>query len=312
MGIIFSVISGNMGIGVGVAALTAEVTSVAANDTLFAASVPAGEGLLLKPSARFLGMNRFVPHPQTAGHIPRVSDKKLAQVLKKYKGNQSAAGRDPRIQMSPAAVNVRIHRAEAGSSLYPFQILKGFPPGARPDLDEVTLAKALKINAGSRRATANDPEIGLSKTAIAFRIAQSEPGSPLYPYRKIKGKKGATPLLDDAILAVALKNHEGSRVETGSDPEIAMSAAGVSNRICRADKNSPLHRFKTIKGKGGVAPRVDDATLASLLRQHRASRTEAGKAATSFSSSGEGLTVSAVTHRIERAKSNSPLAKFKR
>lgn len=123
-----------------------------------------------------------------AQNRPRVDDATLAQVLDRYGGNRTMAAEE--VGLGISGVSHRIKNAKPDSPLYRFQEVWG-KKGPSPRVDDITLAKALEQHQGSRKRAAG--EVGLHMSSVRKRIRSAKEGSPLLPFREIKGKRGRTP-----------------------------------------------------------------------------------------------------------------------
>jgi predicted transcriptional regulator len=238
------------------------------------------------------------PFKNIKGHrIPAISDETLATVLQKHGGNRSIAAKELGYSDS-SAVNGRILKAKAGSPLEPFKEIKG-NRGSIPEVSDETLATVLQKHGGSQSAAAK--ELGYTHQNVSKRIKKAKAGSPLEPFKEIKGKRGGhrIPAISDETLATVLQKHGGNRSTAAKELGYSNSSP-VNGRILKAKAGSPLEPFKEIKGS---IPDISDETLATVLRKHGGNQKAAAKEL--------GYTPQNISKRIKKAKAGSPLEPFK-
>lgn len=147
---------------------------------------------------------------------------------------------------------------------------------------------------------------------MAVPLAAVRAGGPLAAPAPFSPASGATMMaavapasrssrVSDEQLATVLAKYNGHRVRTAK--EVGLSVSRVSARVIEAKAESPLYRFKEVKGKPGKGPRVDDVTLARALKKHAGNRTRTGREV--------GLSQRTVYDRILKAEPGSPLHRFR-
>jgi hypothetical protein len=104
---------------------------------------------------------------------------------------------------------------------------------------------------------------------------------------------------DDEVVA-ALVKHSGNRSKAAAELRVASSR--VSERVTKASEDSPLAKFKKVKGKGGKLLVTDDQIVAALAR-HNGVRFRAAAELK--------VQPSAIDHRVWNAAEGSPLAIYK-
>lgn len=142
---------------------------------------------------------------------------------------------------------------------------------------------------------------GMLATSTGDGIKESSAGSSTVESMRIKGKRGPPPRVSNETLVAALEKHNGNRTEAAK--KVGLSIGVVSKRIIESGAESPLAKFKGIKGKQGSPPKINDKDLAEVLKNHNGSRTGAAEEVE--------LTRQAVSDRIIRSGAESPLAKFR-
>ncbi|MDP2599365.1 MAG: helix-turn-helix domain-containing protein [Deltaproteobacteria bacterium] len=157
------------------------------------------------------------------------------------------------------------------------------------------IADALKRVGGHRTKAAN--LIGLTPVSIYNRIRNAPPDSPLARFKGKMLRPRAVRAIPEKVLADLLKKHGGDLRAVSKEPEILVPARHLRERIEGSSENSPLRRYKNVPARV-----VLDEEFCRALQACKGSRSQAADILE--------MTTGAVTHRIQRCRTGSPLEAF--
>jgi DNA-binding transcriptional LysR family regulator len=222
------------------------------------------------------------------GRQPKHSDKELAKVLASSATISEAART---LGMSHSTISYRIKTASEDSVLSIFQ--GEFKIGLEPEHTDEKIAEVLAKSASLMEA---EKILGYGTGALSARIRRASSESPLAVFVGAF-KRGSQPKHSDKELAKVLAK---STTISEAARSLGMSQSTISYRIRTASEESVLAKFQGVFKAGPILEHSDEE-LAEVLA-NSASLTEAEQKL--------GYGTGAVSSRIRRASSESPLAVF--
>ncbi|MDO8461764.1 MAG: helix-turn-helix domain-containing protein [Deltaproteobacteria bacterium] len=178
---------------------------------------------------------------------------------------------------------------------------RGGRPFARGEVSDQRLAEVLERNGGNRAKTAQ--EFGFSGHNVGERVRKAKAGSSLAKFKGPEYLGSASTVANDTQLAQTLERHGGNRSRAAR--ELGLTRRTVSQRVVEAKTGSALERFqrfqRPIKKR---SPVVSESRLADLLEKHRGNQSNVAREA--------GVTPSAISRRVMKAKPGSALERFRK